>query len=173
MKTIIKSLCVALFLISLSVPSMANTKTEEIARYYSKLLSYNLIHIMDITRSLYHLSEEPNFEKDYLLKELNRLDDEIKFTNDDIASMVKYLSEGKVVKLRKYLDNIDKHLAQAYVDINTCRQKLNINEMVNIPGVMSDIYYQIQRAENEDHLEIRKIQNYMNDNLSEIPNTRR
>ena len=173
MKLKIKLFIVAFFLISSSLTSMADNDTEVMAKYYSKLLTYNLTHIMDLSRSLYHLSEEPSFKKEYLENELNRIDDEIKYTNDDIATMVKYISEENLVNLQKYLDNIDEHLAQVYVDIKTLREKLYSNEKVNIPEVISDIYYQIKRAENEDHLEIRKIQNYMNDNLSEIPNNMR
>jgi hypothetical protein len=152
---------------------MANIETEVMAKYYSKLLSYNLTHIMDLSRILYHLAEEPSFEKGYLENELNRIEEEIKYTNDDIANMVKYIPEENLDRVRKYLDNIDKHLAQVYVDTKTLREKLNLNEKVNISAVISDIYYQLKRAENEDHFEIRKIQNYMNDNLSEIPNNRR
>ena len=173
MKIKIKFIIVAFFLILSIVTSSAKSNTDVLAEYYSKLLSYNLTHIMDLTRSLYHLYKEPSFKKEYLEHELNRLDDEIKYTNTDIAIMIEHISKEDLERIQEYLDNIDKHLAQVYVDIKTLRDELNSNEQVNIPKVVSDIYYQIKNAENKDHLEIKKLQNYMNDNLSEIPKNER
>ena len=164
MKAKIKLLIIAFFLISSVGTSPADTNINELAEYYSQLLSSNLNQIIDLTKSLNQLSEKPGIEKEYLETKLITLDNKIKDANQDIANMVKYIPKENLERIQKYLDNIDEHLAQVYVDIQILREKLNSNEQVNIASLVSDIYYQVNQAENDDHLEIKKIQNYMNDN---------
>ena len=170
MKSQFKIIMALLFIISAG-GSFANTESDVMAKYYSRLISYNMNHIMDLTRSLYHLTEEPSFKKEYLESEINRLKEIVEDTNDEIAEMKKYISVEHVKKIQIYLDNIDQHLAQVYLDIKTLRGKLT--DDINIPNLVSDIYYQVKIAENEDHLEIKKIQNYTNEHLAEVPKSER
>ena len=58
-------------------------------------------------------------------------------------------------KVSKYLKRIDEHLASVYLDIKTIRKDLN--EEKNISSSLSDIYYQLKKAEYQDHNEIKRI----------------
>ncbi len=167
MKTKLNKHVFILFVITLVGTSYANTKIDDLAQFYSQLLSYNLNHIIELVEGLDHLSDEPGIDKEHLETRLNLLDNEVYYANGNIVNMIKYIPERNLERLQKYLDNIDKHLAQVYVDVKILRKKLNTNEQVNIPKLASDITHQIKQAENEDHLEIKKIQNYMNDSLSQ------
>ena len=163
MATKFKLLIVIVFILTSVSNSNTNNKIDDLAQYYSELLSYNLNHTIELVESLDKLSRESGIDKENLEARLNSLDSEINFANGNISNMIKYIPEENLERIQKYLDNIDKHLAQVYVDINFLRKKLNTNEQVNIPKFASDITNHIKQAENEDHLEIKKIQNYTND----------
>ncbi|MEJ2193789.1 MAG: hypothetical protein P8X73_02885 [Ignavibacteriaceae bacterium] len=167
MATKFKLLIVIAFILTSVSISNTNNKIDDLAQYYSELLSYNLNHIIELVESLDKLSNESSIDKENLESRLNSLTTEINFANGNISNMIKYIPEKNLERIQKYLDNIDTHLAQVYVDIKTLRKKLNTNEQVNIPRLASDITNHIKQAENEDHLEIKKIQNYTSDHLRE------
>ena len=173
MKTKLKLFIIVFFVTATAFTAFANNGDNVLARYYSNRLSFNLNHILNLTKGLYQLSGEPRFKKEYLETELIQLDDEIKYSNIDIANMTKYMPEEDIERIQKYLDNIDGHLAQVYVDIKNLRKHLNSNQQVNIPGLISDIYSDIKQAENEDHREIIKLHSYMSNNLLETSKSER
>ena len=123
--------------------------------FYSEFLSLNLIHAMNSANVLYHLSKENSFSQDVLETELDRVEDNVHYGNTDISRMVEHASSKNKVKVSKYLKSIDEHLASVYLDIKTIRKDLN--EEKNISSSLSDIYYQLKKAEYQDHNEIKRI----------------
>jgi hypothetical protein len=153
--------------------SFANSKTNQIEIFYSRQISYNLNHIMNITKNLYQLTDETTFRKKHLEHELTLLEHEINVTNKNISELINYIPNSKSRMIRSNFDSIDEHIAQAHVDINSLREGLNNNSSINIPGLISDIYNQIKETENVDHAAIKRLQNYIDDNLTEIPKIER
>jgi hypothetical protein len=127
-----------------------------LVKYYSAILTLNLNHAMESSKIIYHLSMEPAFRKDLLEDELNKIERNVFYANDDIADMVLNLSEDQKIGIDKYLKNIDQHFAQISVDMKQIRSRLNKEKPIT--HLISDIYYQIKKAETEDHTEIKKIQ---------------
>lgn len=123
--------------------------------FYSEFLSLNLIHAMQSAKILYHLSEEPAFSKELLNSELDRIENNVHYGNAQIGKMVVHVSNDNKIKISKDLKNIDEHLASVFLDIKKIREDLNKNE--NISPLLSDIYYQLKKAEYQDHKEIKQI----------------
>lgn len=123
--------------------------------FYSEFLSFNLIHAMQSAKVLYHLSKKPSFSKELLESELDRIETNVHYGNAQISNMVEHASKQKKAKVSKYLKNIDGHLASVFLDIKSIRKDLERNE--NIAPSLSDIYYQLKKAEYQDHKEIKRI----------------
>ena len=123
--------------------------------FYSAFLSLNMIHAMQSAKVLYHLSKEPSFSREFLESELNRIEDNVQYSNAQISKMVIHASKENKARVSKYLKNIDKHLAAVYVDIKAIRKDLKTGK--NISPFLSDIYYQLKNAEYQDHKEIKRI----------------
>ncbi len=147
-----------LFLVVIVTMSFSTEQIQKkiiLDEFYSEFLSLNLIHAMQSAKVLYHLSKQPSFSKELLESELDRIDDNIHYGNAQISKMVIHASEENKVKISKYLNSIDKHLAAAYIDIKTIRKDLQTDK--NISPFLSDIYYQLKNAEYQDHKEIKQI----------------
>lgn len=132
----------------------ADTPDNTLLKYYSALLTLNLNHAMESCRVIYHLSKEPAFNKDLLENVLNKIEQNVSYANTNIANITINVDESKKAGIDKALKSIDEHLAQVAIDIKTIRDDLRSDN--NVTRSLSDIYYQIQKAENEDHLEIRR-----------------
>jgi hypothetical protein len=133
----------------------ATTSDNTLLKYYSALLGLDLNNSIDASRIIYHLSKESEFNKDLLENILNKIEQDINNANTDIANIASNVDEGRKNNIKKSLDSVDRHLAQAAVDIKTIRNDLK--NKGTISPFLADIYYQIMRAENEDHQEIRRI----------------
>jgi hypothetical protein len=130
-------------------------------KYYSALLTLNLNHAMDASRIIYHLSMEPSFDKNFLENELNKIQQNVEYANTNIANIILNTLDNKKQEIDKPLKNIDKHLAQVLVDIKEIRSKLKDSQSVTRD--LSDIYFQINTSENDDHQEIKRILNLKTD----------
>ena len=139
----------------LGFSNQADPPDNTLLKYYSALLTLNLNHAMESCRVIYHLSKEPAFNKDLLEDVLNKIEQNIGYANTNIANITLNVDEGKKAGLQKSLKSIDEHLAQVAIDIKTIRNDLRNDK--NVTHSLSDIYYQIQKTENEDHSEIRRI----------------
>ena len=124
-------------------------------KYYSALISIDLNHSIEVSKVVYHLSKEAKFDKEFLKSELNKVQQNIDNANINIANLLINTFDDQKKKVDDNIKNIDKHLAQASVDINEIWTKLNEKE--DISPLLSDIYYQVSKAENEDHKEINRI----------------
>ena len=124
-------------------------------KYYSALISIDLNHSIEASKVVYHLSKETKFDKEFLMSELNKVEQNIDNANINIANLLINTFDDQKKKVDNNIKNIDKHLAQASVDINEIWTKLNEKE--DISPLLSDIYYQVSKAENEDHKEINRI----------------
>ncbi len=145
-----------LFLISISGYGYSiNPSDNTLLKYYSALLTLNLNHTLDVSRIGYHLSKESEFNKELLEDILNKIEQNVDYSNSNIANISINVDEGKVKGIQKSIKNIDEHLAQALLDVKTIRNDLK--NKGNVTPLLSDIYYQIRKAESEDHQEIRKI----------------
>ena len=153
MKTIIILIFAAL--VSMNFSTLPLKRHVILDEFFSEFLSLNLIHAMQSANILYHLSKEPAFSKDVLETELDRIDDNVHYANDQISRMVEHASDTNKVKVSKYLKNIDEHLASVFLDIKTIRKDLVKKE--DIAPFLSDIYYQLKKAEYQDHKEIKRI----------------
>ena len=142
-------------IITMSFSSQPLQKQVILDEFYSEFLSLNLIHAMQSANVLYHLSKEPSFSKELLESELDRLEANVHYGNAQISKMVEHASGTNKEKVSKYLDNIDEHLASVFLDIKTVRKDLSINK--DIAPSLSDIYYQLKKAEYQDHKEIKRI----------------
>ncbi len=147
-----------LFLITaLSVSAFAifNPPNNALLKYYSAYLSLNLNRAMERAKIVYHFKDEPSFDKNQLEKELGIIKEDIDDANANIANIVTNMLDANKKSVDKYLKNIDRHFAQVYVDLKSIPEKFKKHE--DIAPLLSDIYYQINKAENEDHKEIKRI----------------
>ncbi len=126
-------------------------------KYYSALLSLNLNHAQSEAKIIYHFSKELSFNKEVLRNEIKKIRYNVDQANIDIANIVINVIDSKKLEIDKSLKTIDEHLAQAVVDLNQISDKLNNDK--NVSSLLSDIYYQIDSAENEGHQELRKTLN--------------
>ena len=135
----------------------ANSPDNTLLRYYSAFLTINLNHSLESSKVLYHLSQEPSFDKDFLEGELNRIQKDINNANDNIANMIINTMDDKKKVIDKLLNDVDEQLAQVSLDLKSINNKLNGQE--DISSLISDIYEHVNKAENEDHKEIIRIMN--------------
>jgi hypothetical protein len=147
-------LAVLFLSLSISYAQNSNSPDNNLVKYYSALLTLNLNHAKDEARVLYHLSMESSFDKDILENEVERIHQRIEDANADIANMVENLMDSKKKDIDQSLKNIDECLAQVMVDLDQIKHKLNNDE--NVSALLSDIYFQINKAGNKDHQEIRE-----------------
>ena len=133
----------------------ANSPDNTLIKYYSAYLTLNLNHALGSSRILYHLSQEPAFDKYFIEKEISRIQQDLDNANDNIDNIIINTIDDKKKAIDKLLDDIDEHLAQASIDLNTVTKRLKKQQ--DFSPVISDIYYQVNKAENEDHKEITRI----------------
>lgn len=150
-------LLVLLLIIALSVFSFALTDppNNALLKYYSAYLTLNLNRAMERAKIVYHFKDEPSFNKEQLEKELGLIKQDIDDANANIANIVTNMLDENKKSVDKYLKNIDEHFAQIYVDLKSIPVRFDKQE--DIAPLLSDIYYQINKAENEDHMEIKRI----------------
>ena len=148
------SVIVLLFTFS-GYSNRTNTPDNTLLKYYSALLTLNLNHAKESSRIIYHLSKEPAFNKDLLENVLNKIEENIGYANTNIANITLNTDDSKKAGIENSLKSIDEHLAQVAIDIKSIRDNLRSDK--NISRSLSDIYYQIHKAENVDHKEIRRI----------------
>ena len=154
----INILVIAFFLnVILGFNVIPQTPDNNLIKYYSALLTINLNHSSELTKVLYSLIKEPAFDKDFLEDQLNKIQQNIDEANDDIASISINTLNEQSKAIDPYINSIDKYLANVLVDIESIRTDLK-NES-NISSYISDMYFQIKNAENEDHREIKRILN--------------
>ncbi|MEJ2105268.1 MAG: hypothetical protein P8X47_11930 [Ignavibacteriaceae bacterium] len=156
-----RTLSIFIFIFSISLLSgytfSHSTPDNNLIKYYSTLLTLNLNHSSEAAKVIYYLSEEPSFNEDFLTDQLDKIQQNIEYANNNIASITINTLAGQKKSIDKYLKNIDEHLSAALVDIESIRSHLRKKE--EISSYISDIYYQIKKAENEDHREIKRILN--------------
>jgi hypothetical protein len=126
-----------------------------LVKYYSALLTLNLTHSLESYKIIYHLTKEPSFDKNFLENQLDKIQMYIGYANSNIANMVLNTLDEHKKAIDIYLKNIDEHLSQTLLDIEKIRTKLNDKE--DIAPIISKIYYQLNKAENEHHKEIKRI----------------
>ena len=126
-----------------------------IIKYYSALLGVNLNHCIESSKIIYHLSKEPAFEKRILENQLNIIEEFIGYANGNISDLLLNTTDEEHKQIDANLKNIDEHLSQAFEDIKSIRNSLNKQEEVY--SMISDLYQQLHKAENEDHREIKRI----------------
>ena len=124
-------------------------------KYYSALLTLNLNHSMESSKVIYYFSKEPSFDKNFLEGQLDRIQEHIGYANSDIANIVLNTLGDQKKQIDQNLKNIDEHLSQALLDIQNIRTKLDNKE--DVAPIISNLYYQISKAENVDHKEIKRI----------------
>ena len=156
-----RTLSIFIFIFSISLLSgytfSHSTPDNNLIKYYSTLLTLNLNHSSEAAKVIYYLSEEPSFNEDFLTDQLDKIQQNIEYANNNIASITINTLADQKKSIDKYLKNIDEHLSAALVDIESIRSHLRKKE--EISSYISDIYYQIKKAENEDHREIKRILN--------------
>ena len=154
-----RTLSIFIFILSISLlPGYTfshNTPDNNLIKYYSTLLTLNLNHSSEAAKVIYYLSEEPSFNEDFLTDQLDKIQQNVEYANNNIASITINTIADQKKSIDKYLKNIDEHLSAALVDIESIRTHLKKKE--EISSYISDIYYQIKKAENEDHREIKRI----------------
>jgi len=151
------NLMLAIILSGLSIIYAQSSVSPDntLIKYYSALLTLNLNHVKNEARIIYHLSEEASFNKEILRNEVNKIQQNVEDANADIANIVTNMVDSKKKEIDQSLKSIDEHLAQVVVDLNNINHKLNNDE--SISPLLSDIYFQVDNAENTDHQEIRRI----------------
>ena len=156
-----KSLRIFVFILIISLISgytfSQHTPDNSLIKYYSALLTLNLNHSSEAAKVIYYLSEEPSFDESFLTDQLDKIQQNIEYANNNIASITINTFTDQKKMIDQYLNNIDDHLSAVLVDIESIRTHLKKKE--EISSYISDIYYQIKKAENEDHREIKKILN--------------
>lgn len=161
MKTTVDSIKKYFFLLLLSIgilavsSTYADTPDNALLRYYSAYLTVNLNHAKESSKILYHLSQEPAFDKDFLESEISNIQKDIDNANNNIANIIVNTAGDRKMKIDKYLDNIDEHIAQVSLDLDKINKKLKAQK--DFSPLISDIYHQVNKAENEDHIEISRI----------------
>jgi len=154
----LKIIAVVLFLcLTAENACSTNPPDNTLIRYYSALLTITLNQTLESSKVIYHFSKEPSFDKNFLEDQLDKIQKYIGYANNNIANIVINTMDEQKKNIDKYLINIDEHLSQASLDIQEIRNKLREEE--DISPIISDIYYQISKAENEDHKEIKRILN--------------
>jgi Zn-dependent oligopeptidase len=150
-------LLILLLAAMLVLPSLALTDPPDngLVKYYSAYLTMNINRAMERAKILYHFSKEPAFDTRSLEKETGKIKQDIDDANDNIANIVLNTFDKDKKNINKYLDNIDKHFAQVNVDLKLIPQKIDKHE--EIAPILSDIYYQLKKAEYTDHKEIKRI----------------
>ena len=133
----------------------SNPPDNNLIKYYSALIGINLNHCQESSKIIYHLSKEPSFEKSILENELKNIEEFIGFTNTNISNLIINTTDDQHKQIDTELKNIDKHLAQAFVDIKSIRNDLN--KQKDLAPSIADLYQQLNKAENEDHQEIKRI----------------
>lgn len=152
MKTTIL-LCV--MLIS-NIVLMANTKVQDnLERVYSSLLSANLNHCMEDAKTLYNLTSKNEFSKNLVEKDLNNITNYVDEANENISSMKEFYSKNELDKIGKYIESIDKHLAQVYVDVKSISEDLKDEKKIS--NSILNLYSEVEKAENLDHTELKRI----------------
>ncbi len=153
------SIKVFILILLLGLSSKYITKADSpdnwLIKYYSASLSLNLNYAMEASKIIYQLSKEDNFNKNLLETISHKIKQNLDDANTDIANIILNTMGDKKEAIDKYLKNIDTHLAQASVDLKSISNKLNNKE--DVAPVISDMYYQINKAENEDHQQITKV----------------
>ena len=156
-----RTLSILIFIMSISLISgyafSQHKPDNSLIKYYSALLTLNLNHSSEAARVIYYLSEEPSFNEDFLTDQLDKIQQNIEYANNNIASITINTVSDQEKSIDKYLKNIDEHLSNALTDIESIRTHLKKKE--EISSYISDIYHQIKKAENEDHTEIKRILN--------------
>jgi hypothetical protein len=148
---------VTLFGIAAGFNYSSHQPDNNLIKYYSALLSIDLNQSSEAAKIIYSLSKEPSFDKGFLENQLNKIKQNIEYANNDIASITINTLTDQRKKIDKYLNNIDEHLSSVSLDLESIRTRLEKDE--DISPIISDIYYQLKKAENEDHFEIQKILN--------------
>ena len=156
-----KTLSIFIFIIITSLISgftfSQHTPDNNLIKYYSALLTLNLNHSSEAAKVIYYLSEESSFNEAFLTDQLDKIQQNIEYANNNIASITINTLSDQEKAIDQHLKNIDDHLSAVLVDIETIRTHLKKKE--EISSYISDIYYQIKKAENEDHGEIKRILN--------------
>lgn len=140
---------------SVSMFGTFNPPNNALLKYYSAYLTLNLNRAKERAKIVYHFKDEPSFDKNQLEKDLGIIKEDIDDANANIANIVTNMLDENKKSVDKYLKNIDEHFAQVYIDLKLIPQKFDKQE--DIAPLLSDIYYQINKAENEDHKEIKRI----------------
>jgi hypothetical protein len=146
---------VLFFSLSATFAFSSNPPDNTLIKYYSALLTINLNHSLGSSKVIYYLSKEPSFDKNFLEDQLDKIQQHIKFANNNIANIIFNTMDEQKKQIDVYLKNIDEHLSQALLNIQIIRKKLENKE--DISPIISKIYYQLNKAENEDHQEIKRI----------------
>lgn len=135
--------------------ALADPPDNTLLKYHSAYLSINLNHALESSKIIYNLTKEPSFDKKHLENDLNRIKQDIDDANINVANILINTLAEKKKSIDKYLKNIDEHLAQASLDLKAISEKLQKQQ--DFAPLISDIYHQINKAENEDHREIKRI----------------
>ena len=146
-----------IFFLSIMLSTTFSQPNNNLIKYYSTLLTLNLNHSSEAAKVIYYLSEEPSFNEDFLTDQLDKIQQNVEYANNNIASITINTLADQKKSIDKYLKNIDEHLSAVLVDIESIRTHLKKKE--EISSYISDIYYQIKKAENEDQAEIKRILN--------------
>jgi len=157
MKKLSVYISVLLLSIAAGFTYSSHAPDNSLIKYYSALLTLNLNHASEAAKVIYYLSEEPSFNEDFLTDQLDKIQTNVEYANNNIASITINTLNDQEKSVDKYLKNIDEHLSASLVDIESIRTHLKKKE--EISSYISDIYYQIKKAENEDHREIKRILN--------------
>lgn len=154
----------------LSGTTLADRPDNTLLRYYSAFLSVNLNHALGGSRIIYHLSKRSTIDKKFLESEIGKIKQDIELSNNDIANIIINTMDDKKKEIDKFLKNIDEHLSQISIDLNLITSKMNKQE--NFSSLVSDVFYQINKAETEDNSEIARILELkkVEDPLLVIPN---
>jgi hypothetical protein len=146
---------VLFFSLSATFAFSSNPPDNTLIKYYSALLTINLNHSLGSSKVIYYLSKEPSFDKNFLEDQLDKIQQHIKFANNNIANIIFNTMDEQKKQIDVYLKNIDEHLSQALLNIQIIRKKLENKE--DISPIISKIYYQLNKAENVDLQEIKRI----------------
>ncbi|MCW8812167.1 MAG: hypothetical protein OQK63_07385 [Ignavibacteriaceae bacterium] len=156
-----KTLSIFIFVLLVSIVAgftyVSHSPDNNLIKYYSTLLTLNLNHSSEAAKVIYSLSKEPVINKDFLEDQLDKIQQNVEYANNNIASITINTLTDQKKSIDQYLKNIDDHLSAVFIDIETIRTNLKKKE--DISSYISDIYYQIKKAENEDHREIKRILN--------------
>ena len=152
-----KPILICALLIS-NIIVFSNIKAQNnLERVYSSLLSANLNHCMDNAKTLYNLTSKNEFSKELVERELNNITKYVDDANLNISSMKQFYSKTELKQINKYIESIDEHLAQVYLDVKSIIQDLR-NEK-KISNKIFDLYSELKKAEQIDHKEMKRIRN--------------